>query len=208
MALKITGEMRLYCIDKKTGKIYNDTGFLKNKVVETGKEFILDEITNNDKWNSGLGIQAVALGDSTDNIDTKQGPAAGIDILIEDDGWNDVVDDDWRLASEIARSSIVSVSRVDQTTTIVAAFTDAQFTFTGGPPAVVKIREAGIFLHATTAPTANPQSNPSQKPYAMVARKCYWGYDDPLDPQYYVDRPYYKLEDGNTLMYEYRLTLG
>jgi hypothetical protein len=205
MALKITGEMRLYCIDKKTGKIYNDTGFLKNKVVETGKEFILDEITNNGKWNSGLGIQAVALGDSTDNIDTKQGPAAGIDILIEDDGWNDVVDDDYRLASEIARSVVLSVSRVDQTTTIVAAFTDAQFTFTAG---VVKIREAGIFLHATTAPVSNPQSNPSQKPYAMVARKCYWGYDDPLDPQYYVDRPYYKLEDGNTLMYEYRLTLG
>jgi hypothetical protein len=205
MALKITGEMRLYCIDKKTGKIYNDTGFLKNKVVETGKEFILDEITNNGKWNSGLGIQAVALGDSTDLIDTKQGPAAGIDILIEDDGWNDVVDDDYRLASEIARSVVLSVSRVDQTTTIVAAFTDAQFTFSAG---VVKIREAGIFLHATTAPVSNPQSNPSQKPYAMVARKCYWGYDDPLDPQYYVDRPYYKLEDGNTLMYEYRLTLG
>jgi hypothetical protein len=125
--------------------------------------------------------------------------------LIEDDGWNDVVDDDYRLASEIARSVVLSVSRVDQTTTIVAAFTDAQFTFTAG---VVKIREAGIFLHATTAPVSNPQSNPSQKPYAMVARKCYWGYDDPLDPQYYVDRPYYKLEDGNTLMYEYRLTLG
>ena len=205
MALKMTGEMRLYCIDKKTGKIYNDTGFLKNKIVETGKEFILDEITNNSKWNSGLGIQSIALGDSTDLIDTKQGPAAGIDILIEDDGWNDVVDDDWRLASEIVRSAIVSVSRVDQTMTIVAAFTDSQFTFTAG---VVKIREAGVFLHETTAPVSNPQSNLSQKPYAMVARKCYWGYDDPLDPQYYVDRPYYKLEDGNTLMYEYRLTLG
>jgi len=205
MASKIVGEMRLYCIDKKTGKIYNDTGFKKNKIVETGKEFMLDEITNNSKWNNGAGISAIALGDSCDNTDTTIGPSAGVDIKIADDGWNDVVDDDWRLASEIARSPVLTVSRVDQEVVITAAFTDAQFTFTSG---VCKIREAGVFLHATIPPNANPQSNPSQKPHAMVARKCYYGYDDVDNPQYYVDQPYYKLEDGNTLVFEYRISLG
>ena len=205
MPLEIIGEMRLYCIDKKTGKIYNDTGFLKNKVVETGKEFILDEITNNNKWNAGAGILAVALGTSTNNIDGIEGPCEGVDITITDDGWNDVVDDDWKLYAEMTRSSILTVSRIDQTTVITAAFEDADLVFFTG---VCKVREAGIFLNATTPPVSNPQSNPSQKPYAMVARRVYFGYDDPVTPTKYVDRPYYKLEDGTTLMYEYRLTLG
>jgi hypothetical protein len=206
--------MRLSVLDLRTGRrlprrpflngYTGDTGWKKNMIVETGKEFMLDEMFNNGKWNSGSGILGAALGDSTDNNDTTAGPNEGVDIDVGD--WFGVSKDDWRLSSEfpLGRSSINSKSRVAQAMTAVAIFLDAQFAHATPVP----IREAGIFLHASTPPSADPQSDPDQKPYAMVARRVYYGVDDPVTPTKYVDQPFYKVKDGNPLMFEYRLTFG
>jgi hypothetical protein len=215
--LKIEGQMRLSVIDKKTGKrlqkqeykdgITGDTGWEKNMVVETGKEFILDEIFNNGKWNAGFGILGAALGTSTNTIGGIVGPSFGAPVNVGD--WFGVDEDDWKLFAEMARSALDSKSRTDQATTCVAIFLDAQLTFVGAPPTgICKIRECGIFLHAATAPTQNPQVDPTKKPYAMVARRVYYGTDDPVTPTQYVDRPFYKLNDGNPLLFEYKLTFG
>ena len=198
------GWVRLYALNPETGEIFRDTGFRHNLIVETGREFILDEICNNEKWNAGAGILAAALGTSTNNIDGLAGPSQGVSIAITDDGWNDVVLDDWRLYAEMCRSSIVTKTRDGNLIVLAAAFTNSQFTFNSG---ICKIREAGTFLNATTPPVSNPQSNPSQKPYAMVSRCLYYGYDDPDDPTEYVDQPYYVFEDGLVLMYEYKLEM-
>jgi len=211
---KPRGAMRLGVLDLKTGRrqpmlvtrhgITGDTGWIKNMVVETGKEFMLDEIFNNNKWNSGSGILGAAVGTSTNTNDGIVGPSAGVDINVGD--WFGVSEDDWHLTAEMARSSISSKSRVDQTTTAVAIFADVQLVFDGNN--ICKLRECGIFLHATTEPTNNPQVDPTQKPYAMVARRVYYGTDDPVTPTKYVDRPFYKYKDGNPLLFEYRLTFG
>ena len=200
--VKLTGSFRLYVIDRHTKKIIQDTGFQKNLIVETGKEFILDEIFDNGKWNSGIGIQSMAVGDSTDTNAGVLGPNAGRDVVIGG-AWNGVSEDDWRLSSETARSIIISVARVDQSIVAIAQFLDGQFS----EPSPIKIREVGIFLHETDQPVANPQDNPAEKPKAMVARRVYFGYDDEDAPTKYVDRPYYKVKDGNPLLMEYKLEL-
>jgi len=196
---EIVGSMRMYVLDRFTGTIIQDTGFLKNLVVETGKEFMLDEIFDNSKWNSGLGIRAVALGSSTGTNSGVAGPSEGVDIA-KGGAWNDVSEDDWRLTDEDVRASILSKTRVDQAITVTAQFLDAELPHVGG---VYKIREAGIFLHPTTPPAQNPQDNPAYKEYAMVARRVYYGETE----TYFVDAPFYKVEDGNPLLFEYRLEL-
>lgn len=210
--LKPQGWMRLSVLDLNTGKrlpktfykngITGDTGWRKNMIVETGKQFMLDEIFDNGKWNSGSGILGAAVGDSTDTNDTIAGPNDGVDINVGD--WFGVSTDDWHLSSEVARSAISSKARVDQATTAVAIFIDAQFLAASPVP----IRECGIFLHASIEPTNDPQVDPTQKTKAMVARRVYYGVDDPVTPTKYVDQPFYKVKDGNPLLFEYRLTFG
>lgn len=197
--LKIQGSMRLYVPDRMTGRILADTGFRRNLLVETGKEFILDEVFDNGKWNGGLGIQSVALGGSTATNAGVLGPDEGVSIL-KGGAWNGVSEDDWRLVDEFARSIIQSTSRVDQTLTAVAQFLDAQLPFVSG---ICKIREAGIFLHEDTPPAQNPQDNPVYKEYAMVARRVYFGETE----THYIDRPFYKVQDGNPLLFEYKLEM-
>jgi len=207
------GEMRLSVLDLNTGKrqpmrltkhgITGDTGWNKNMVVETGKEFMLDEIFDNGKWNSGDGILAAAIGTSTNTNGGVVGPSAGVDINIGD--WFGVDEDDWHLTTEMTRNAISSKARVDQATTAVAIFLDASLTFASH---VCKIRECGIFLDLTTEPENNPQVDPTQKSRAMVARRVYYGVDDEVTPTKYVDRPFYKIEDGNPLLFEYKLTFG
>lgn len=198
---EIIGNIRLYTIDLDEYEILYDTGFKPNMIVESGKEFILDEIFDNSKWNSGNGIQAMALGDSTDTNTGIQGPNDGRDITISGAAWNGVSEEDYKLSSEIARSSILSVTRTDQSIVAIAQFVDGQFSASSP----VEIREAGIFLHETTAPSADPDKVPSQKPYAMIARRVYYGKN--AAETKYVDRPFYKVKDGNPLMMEYKLEL-
>jgi hypothetical protein len=198
--LKLKGSMRLYVLDTDSGRILNDTGFRPNMLVETGKEFILNEIFNVDKWNSGDGIQSAALGGSTNTNAGVVGPTAGLDILKAGAAWGGVVEDDWRLSDEFARSVIISATRTDQYIVAIAQFVDGQLPFVSG---VCKIREAGLFLHPSTAPIQDPQADPAQKPYAMVARRVYFG----ETATHFVDRPFYKIEDGNPLMFEYKLEL-
>lgn len=214
--MKLVGEMRLVVVDKKTGRplpqqvikngILGDTGWEKNMVVETGKEFVLDEVFNSGKWNSAAGISGGALGVSTNTNSGVVGPTEGVPVAVGG-AWNGVSEDDWRLSAEMtnARAAIASKARVDQSMEVVIPFTDADLVFDAG---VCKIRECGLFLNATTPPSANPQDVPSQKPYAMFARRVYFGTDDPVTPTQYVDRPFYKIEDTNTLLFRYRLTLG
>jgi hypothetical protein len=175
-------------------------------VVESGKEFMLDEVFNNSKWNSGVGICAVALGVSTDNIGGPTGPSAGSSVAIGG-AWNGVLATDWRLSSEVTRHAIISLTREANQMKAVAQFSDSDFAaiFVAN---VAKIREAGLFLNVTTPPVADPTASPAQKPYAMIARRVYFGYDSLTNPQYYVDQPFYVFNDGNPVMFEYRITLG
>lgn len=206
--LKLKGSVKAYQVDVLgLYKLYNPARIYNvnsgpNMIVETGKDFMLDEIFDNGKWNSGSGILGIATGDSTDTNAGVVGPDATTDITIAGAVWNGVSEDDWRLSSEIARSAILNVTRSDQAILAVAQFVDGQL-----PSDPTYIREVGLFLHATTAPTANPQDDDSQKPYAMVGRRVYYGYDDDTTPTKYVDRPYYKIKDGNPLMMEYKLEL-
>jgi len=206
MKIKVEGFMRLFVVDEKTRKILQDTGFLPNMIVGCGKEFVLDETCNYNKWNGGSGISAVALGYSTDTNTGILGPNAGRDVAIGG-AWDGVSINDFRLSDEgaLARSSIVSKSRVGTTITLFAQFTDSQLIFGSN---ICKIREAGIFLHATTPPTADPRDIPAQKPYAMIARRLYYGTNDPNSPTTYIDQPFYKVEGSGTLMFQYKIMFG
>lgn len=195
--MQIKGSIKIYKIDLKTGREYNvDKGH--NILVETGKEFILDEIFNNSKWNSALGIRAIAIGDSCNSQNGQiQGPAPGVDVL-KGGNWNGPSEDDFILSSEMARATITQVDRSKQTLRAYAQFSSAEMSaFTTG--SIARIREAGLFLHPTTPPAGDPQDNADYKPYAMVARKCYYG----TQGNYYVDRPYLAVLDGNPFRFEY-----
>jgi len=202
--MKLKGTVELYQVDRKTGKIYNmNKG--PNIVVETGKEFMLDESLDNEKWNSGSGVTAMALGDSTDTNDTVLGPNIGREVDI-DGPWQGASEDDWRLSNEFARSSIIknATSRIDQRIDIFAQFVDAQFSGYGSG-SFAPIREVGLFLHPTIAPEQNPQEYPAYKPYAMVGRRLYFGVN--ISTGKYVDAPYWKLIDGNPLIMKYTLEM-
>lgn len=201
MKLKFKGSVKLYKLDLNSGRKYNvDKG--PNIWVETGKEFALDEMFDNNKWNSGLGIRAAALGDSCDSQNGQiQGPAPGVDIL-KGGNWNGPSEDDFMLSSEQARAAILNVTRSKQTIKAIAMFSDAEMSaFTTG--SIASIREAGLFLHPTTPPAGDPQDNSAYKPYAMIARRCYYG----TQGNYYVDRPYQVVLDGNPTVFEYTFEL-
>jgi len=202
--MKLKGTVELYQIDRKTGQIYNrNVG--PNMIVETGKEFMLDEALDNDKWNSGSGVSAIALGISTDTNDGVLGPNVGREVDVSGP-WQGVSEDDWRLTSEIARSSIIknATSSIDQRIDIFAQFVDAQFSgYESG--SFAPIREVGLFLHPTTPPAQNPQDYPANKPYAMVGRRLYYGKN--VVTGKFVDAPYWKPIDGNPLMMKYTLEM-
>lgn len=202
--MKLKGTVELYQIDSNTGRIYNrNVG--ENLIVETGKEFMLDEILDNDKWNSGSGVMSIAVGSSTDTNDGVLGPNVGRDVDVGGP-WVGVSEDDWKLSAEFARSIIIpnATSRVDQRIDIFAQFVDAQFSgYESG--SFVPIREVGIFLHPTDEPENNPQDYPQEKPKAMVGRRLYYGHN--IIAGKYVDAPYWKPIDGNPLMMKYTLEM-
>lgn len=203
--MKIKGIVELYQEDPKTGLIYNRNKG-PNILVRSGKQFILDEITDNDKWNGGLGIRSIAIGISTDTNTGVLGPNTGRD-LADDGPWQGPSEDDWRLSSEFARSLIIpgSTVRSDESINIFAQFNDAQFEgYDSGEFA--PIREVGLFLGTgEDTPEASPLDDEDQKPDAMVGRRIYYGHDD--ENMLYVDAPYYKIMDGVPLTIKYTLEM-
>ena len=207
MAYKLKGFVELYQYDPVTGRKYNyNRG--PNMIVETGKEFILDEIINNlpaNKWNGGTGVRAIAIGSSTDTNAGVMGPSSGIDITILGAAWNGVSEDDYRLSGEFARSGIIrpATVRIDQRVEIYAQFADSQFASVA-TGSWAPIREVGVFLGTgSMEPAANPQDNAVYRPFAMISRRLYYGINTGSGK--YVDAPYWKFLDGNPLMMKYTM---
>jgi len=156
-SLEIIGKLTFQQVDKKGNILTERT--IKNIVVETGREFILDLLINNVTYYQG-------------NIYLTMMAAGSIN--------NPATVDDWRLRGEGTVNEGGAICRVNldpqtartlTTITFHGVFTDGDF-----PVIPYTIGELGVFL-GDRPPTSDPQDDATQRPYAMFNRLV-------LDPRF------------------------
>lgn len=174
MGLKIVGKVKLQQVNKE-GEVLKEGDF-KNIVVETGKEFILDLLINKtDYYQGNTSIGWMACGSI--NVAPSK--------------------DDWKLYGEGTLNEGGAMCRVtldpqtDRTLTTIefhGVFTEGDF-----PSLPYPIGELGAFL-GSRPPSSDPQSDSSQRPYAMFNRLV-------------IDPIWIKYNDGTDLRFKYTVTL-